>query len=87
MTEPIVNRKDQSRLLWDIGLVGTVIGGAATFLMGLITLGMGAVTGRVSLFLGLVLGLTTSITMVCLVITLIGIKARRPRTQDLPPSD
>jgi len=79
MPEPTGNQIGRSGLLWDIGMVGTVIGGTATFLLGLITLGMGAVTGRVSLFLGLVLGITASITMICLVITLIGTKARRTR--------
>lgn len=41
----------------DFGLTALIAGGGAVFLLGLITIGAGALLGRIPLFLGVLLGL------------------------------
>lgn len=66
--------------LWDMALVGMVVGAGATFVLGAVALGVGALTGRVPLVLWLLLalGTLTLVGTVGLAITLIGLRARRP---------
>lgn len=70
--------------LSDVALVGLVVGAGATFVLGAVALGVGALIGRVSpiLWLLLVLWLLCALgTVVCAVglgTTLIGSRSRRP---------
>ena len=65
--------------LWDMALVGMVVGAGATFVLGAVALGVGALTGRVPLILWLLLalGTLTLVGTVGLAITLIVLRARR----------
>lgn len=74
--------------LWDIALVGLVVGGGASFLLGAVALGVGALTGRIPLVLWLLLALATLalVGAACLSITLIVLRVRRPAA-DLPGTD
>lgn len=64
--------------LWDMALVGMVVGAGATFVLGAVVLGVGALTGHVPLVLWLLLalGTLTLVGTVGLAITLIGLRAR-----------
>lgn len=68
--------------LWDVALVGMVVGAGATFVLGAVALGVGALTGRVPLVLWLLLalGTLTLASTVGLAITLLVLRARRPGT-------
>jgi len=65
--------------LWDIALVGLVAGGGATFILGAVALGVGALMGRIplGLWLLLVLGALALVGAVGLAITLIVLRVRR----------
>ena len=65
--------------LWDMALVGMVVGAGATFVLGAVALGVGALTGRVPLVLWLLLalGTLTLVGTVGLAITLIVLRIRR----------
>ena len=66
--------------LWDIALVGLVVGGGATFVLGAVALGVGALMGRIPLVLWLLLALAALalVGTVGLAITLIVLRVRRP---------
>lgn len=66
--------------LRDMALVGMVVGAGATFLLGAVALAVGALTGRASLVLWLLLamGTLTLVGTVGLAITLVVLRARRP---------
>jgi hypothetical protein len=61
-----------------MALVGLVVGGGATFVLGAVALGVGALTGRIPLILWLLLALGTLVGATGLVITLIGLRIHRP---------
>ncbi len=65
--------------LWDIALVGLVAGGGATFILGAVALGVGALMGRIPLVLWLllILGALALVGAVGLAITLIVLRVRR----------
>ena len=63
--------------LWDMALVGLVVGGGATFVLGTVALGIGALTGRIPLVLWPLLALGTLVGAVSLVITVIGLRVQR----------
>ena len=62
----------------DFGLVGLVIGGAATLLLGIVTIGVGALLGRIPLVLGVLLSLAALVTVVGLLVTVATARSRRP---------
>ena len=66
--------------LWDMALVGLVVGAGATFVLGAVALGVGALMGRVPLVLWLLLALAavSLVGTVGLAITLIVLRVRRP---------
>jgi len=70
---------DRRGSLWDIALVGLVAGGGATFILGAVALGVGALMGRIPLVLWLllVLGALALVGAVSLAITLIVLRVRR----------
>ena len=57
--------------LADYGLVGVVGGAIAMLLVGIATIGISAFVGRIPRFLGVLLSLTTMITVVSLAITVV----------------
>ncbi|MDE0138396.1 MAG: hypothetical protein OXM57_07835 [bacterium] len=65
--------------LWDMALVGLVVGAGATFVLGAVALGVGALMGRIPLVLWLLLALAavSLVGTVGLAITLIALRARR----------
>jgi len=66
--------------LWDMALVGLVVGAGATFVLGAVALGVGALMGRIPLVLWLLLALAavSLVGTVGLAITLIVLRVRRP---------
>ena len=67
--------------LADFGLVSMVLGGAVTLLLGMVTIGVGALLGRIPLVLGLLLGLAVLVSMIGLFVT---ITTARNRGSDRP---
>lgn len=67
--------------LRDTALVGLVVGGGATFLLGAVALGVGALIGRIPLVLWLLLalGALALVGTLGLAITLMVLRVRRPR--------
>lgn len=57
-------------LLPDLGMVGLVAGGIASLLLGLVTIGVGALIGRIPPVLGILLCLTSLTAAAGLVITI-----------------
>lgn len=84
MTDRPGSESGRRGFLSDAALVGLVVGAGATFVLGAVTLGVGALIGRVSLILWLLLvlwllcALGTLVCAVGLAITLIGSRSRRP---------
>ena len=74
MNEP----PDGRSTLADFGLTALVMGGGAAFLLGLITIGVGALTGRIPLLLGILLSLTALVAVAGLVITIITVRSGKP---------
>lgn len=74
---PYGDRRRQGSL-WDMALVGMVVGAGATFVLGVVALGVGALTGRVPivLWLLLALGALMLVGAVGLALTLIGLRVR-----------
>ena len=66
--------------LWDIALVGLLVGAGATFVLGAVALGVGALMGRIPLVLWLLLALAALalVGTLGLAITLIVLRVRRP---------
>lgn len=59
----------QNEALADLALVALVAGGAISLLLGIVTLGIGALLGRIPLFLAALLGLSMLVTMTGLAVT------------------
>lgn len=84
MTDRPVSESGRRGSLSDMALVGLVVGAGATFVLGAVALGVGALTGRITLILWLLLviwvllALATLVCAVGLGITLIGSRSRRP---------
>ena len=60
----------RSGLLPDVGMVGLVVGGIASLLLGLLTIGVGAIIGRIPSILGILFCLTSLTAAAGLVITI-----------------
>ena len=71
----------------DFGLVGLVVGGAATLLLGMVTIGVGALLGRIPLVLGVLLSLAALVTVVGLLVTVATARNRRPSRPTEPGRD
>lgn len=69
MRDP-ATRAGRGGLLADLGIVGLVVGGIATLLLGILTIGVGALIGRIPSILGILLFLTALTTTAGLVITI-----------------
>ena len=74
--------KGKGSIIADFGMVGLVMGGAATLLLGVVTIGVGAVLGRIPLVLGVLLGVAALITMTGLAITIFTVRSGRPPDPD-----
>ncbi|WP_420613474.1 hypothetical protein [Candidatus Spongiisocius sp.] len=86
MTDRPRSQGSRAGSLWDMALVGLVVGGGATFVLGAVALGVGALTGRIPLILWLLLALGMLVGATGLVITLIGLRINRPDA-DHPGTD
>ena len=69
--------------LTDVGLVALVAGGAISLVLGILTLGIGALLGRIPLLPAVLLGLSMLVTMTGLVVT-IATGGNRERRDRLP---
>ena len=79
---------DAKESLADLGLVGLVAGGAVSLLLGILTLGIGALLGRIPLFLAGLLGLSILVTMTGLVVTIVTGRNRERGTRlPAPPEE
>lgn len=61
---------DEKEALADAGLVALVVGGAVSLALGVITLGIGALLGRIPLFPAVLLGVSALITLSGLAVTI-----------------
>ncbi len=79
--ERTVVKSDRRGSLRDMALVGLVVGGGATFVLGAVALGVGALMGRIPLVLWLLLALAALalVGTVGLAITLIVLRVRRSK--------
>ena len=82
MTRRPASENGRRGSLWDMALVALVVGGGATFVLGTVALGIGALTGRIPLILWLLLALGTLVGGVGLVISLVGLRVQRAATDD-----
>lgn len=65
------SRTDRSRALADLGLVTAVVGGALTIALSVMTLGLGALLGRIPIFILVLLGICILFTVAGVVVTII----------------
>lgn len=72
MSEPRETRSAAA----DFGLTALVVGGGAAFVLGLITIGAGALLGRIPLFLSVLLGLASLTAASGLAATVITARSR-----------
>lgn len=74
----------KSETLADLGLVALVVGGAFSLLLGIVTLGIGALLGRIPLFLAVLLGLSMLVTVAGLAVTVAAGQNREREGEPLP---
>lgn len=70
--------------LADFGLVGLVVGGTATLVLGMVTLGIGALLGSIPLVLGILLGLAALVTILGLLLTVATARGGPPARSPAP---
>lgn len=81
-------RKVNSRgFLADFGLVSLVVGGTATLLLGTVTIGIGALLGRIPLVLWVLLGLAALVTVLGLLLTVATARSGTPTPRPAPEQD
>lgn len=73
----------RNQALADFGLVALVAGGTIFLVLGIVTLGIGALLGRIPLLLAIMVGLSILVTMTGLVLT-VGTAGNRERPERLP---
>ena len=73
----MIGKDGEARALADLGLVGLVVGGITFLVLGVVTLGIGALLGRIPLFLGVLLGFSMLVTVIGLVVTIATGQTRR----------
>ena len=78
------SKAPDSGSLADFGLVGLVLGGTATLILGMVTLGVGALLGRIPLVLGILLALAALVTILGLLLT-VATARRGPPTRSPAP--